>query len=114
MLMAARDRYEDDTDVANRLNQEGKEEVQRKIDALFGELVFQNGGRIEDEGLDDEDIYVDLGDDSIKDIETELEDHVSEAVKNGLSNKKENKLNEIIKKYVSVRNTPGKMWTSKI
>lgn len=42
-------------------------------------------------------MYVDLEDDSIKTIETELKHRVSEAVRNGLSKHKERKLKESIK-----------------
>lgn len=47
--------------------------------------MFHNGGQIEDVGLHDGDMYLDLGDDSIETIETELKHLVSEAVRNRLS-----------------------------
>lgn len=57
----------------------------------------RNGGRIENDGLNDGDTYVDLEDDSIEIIETKKEHLVSEAVKNSLSKKGERELEEIIK-----------------
>lgn len=58
------------------------------------ESVFRNSEKIESDGLGSRDIYVDLVGDSVKDIETNLEDNESEAVKKGLSEKGEKKLKE--------------------
>lgn len=103
MLLATRDRYGDDIDVADRLAKDGREEESEgRIAAFFGESVFLNDGQIESDGLDEKDIYVALGDDSIKDIETELGNRVSEAVRNGLSKKGESNLKNIIKNNISV------------
>lgn len=86
MLIAARDKYGDDIDVRKRLDEDGNEEnVSRKIAALFRESIFQSGGMIEDDGLQNEDLYVDFGDDSQHDIDLELEKRVNEATFNGLS-----------------------------
>lgn len=103
MLLAARERYGDNIDVANRLQQDGnEEESEGKMAALFVDSVFHNGGQIEDDGLDDEDMYIDLGDDSIEVIETELENQVAEALGNGLSSEGGRRLKQIIKNNMSV------------
>lgn len=66
IFLAARDTYDDDTDVAVRLVKNGnEEESEGKIAALFGESFFHSGGQIVDDGLEDEDVYVDLGDDRL-------------------------------------------------
>lgn len=103
MLMAARDKYGDDIDVADRLATDGnQEENEGTIAALFGESVFHSSGQIEEDGLEDEDVYVDLGDDRIEDIEDELQKRIAEAVSNGLSRKGEKKLEEIIQQNKTV------------
>lgn len=52
--------------------------------------AFHNGGQIEDDGLDNKDVYVELGDDSVEDIECKHKNPVSKAVKIGLSKKGKN------------------------
>lgn len=64
MLMAARDNYGDNIDVADRLAGVGnEEESEGRIAAFFGKCIFHNGGHAEDDDLEDGDVYVDLGDD---------------------------------------------------
>lgn len=38
----------------------------RKIAALFAKAVFHNGRVVEDDSLQDEDLYVDMGDDPLE------------------------------------------------
>lgn len=103
MLLAARDRYRDDVDVANRLNRDiNEKESEKKMATLFRESVFHNSGQAEDDEFDEEDMYDDLGDACHKDIETELARRVSEAVTNGLSENGENKLKDITENSNSV------------
>lgn len=73
ILMASREKYKYGIDVTERLVRHGtKEESERKIAALFGESFFHNDRNMEDEGLYMEDVYVDQGDNSMKDFESEL------------------------------------------
>lgn len=51
---------------------------------MFGESVFHNCGQIEDNGLRDEGVFVDLGNDRMGNIEDELRKGIAEAVDNGL------------------------------
>lgn len=89
IVMAARGRYGDDIDAENRLKRScNQEESEGEIDVLFGEYVFHNGGPREDDGFDEEDMYIDLGDVCNNYIESKLEKHVSEAVRKGLSGKR--------------------------
>lgn len=49
------------------------------IAALYGESVFHNKGQIKDDGLQNKDVYVDCGDDPVKELENELQGRVKEA-----------------------------------
>lgn len=104
MLMAARDKYGEEIDVAQRLDDDGnkEEESERNIAALFGESVFHSGGNVEEDGLVNEEICVDFGDDPPKEVENELKERIKEAVQNGLSKAGEKKLQEIIQRHRSV------------
>lgn len=62
MLMAERDKYKIALDVKNLLMRDGIEEDSSvKIAAVFGESAFYDGVFIESNGLENNDIYVDLG-----------------------------------------------------
>lgn len=65
---------------------------------MFAESIFHNGRQIEDNGLDGEDVFVDLGDDRKEGIEEKLGKRIKEAVENGLFEKIEKKVKEIIQK----------------
>lgn len=80
--MATRNTSGDDIDIAERLVKDADEEdSEGRISALFGEYVFHNNGQIEDDGLEDGDVKVDLRDDQIEDIEEELKECIAEVVK---------------------------------
>lgn len=89
--------------MANHFKEEFNEEkCVGKIAAIFGESVFLSDGQIENDGRGDGDTYADLGDDSIEEIESELEKHVCEAVANGLLKKEGIKLEYIVQCNKSV------------
>lgn len=85
MLLAARDRFGDEIDVTKRFEEDGNEEEHDSTTAaLNGESVFHCGGQFDDDGLNEDDVYVDLGDDSARGVEKELEMKIEEAKSNGL------------------------------
>lgn len=64
MLAAARDRNQDDIDVSKRLVKDGNSEGNDGlVAALFAELIFHNRGQVESDGLEDQEVYVEFGDD---------------------------------------------------
>lgn len=80
MLMAARDKYGSYMNVKERLIEDGnEEEISGKFAALFGGSFLINGGAREDDGLENDDIYVDFGDDAPEEISKELDQRISEA-----------------------------------
>lgn len=86
MLIAARDRFGVETDVEKRLLEDGNEEtVDSHIAALFGDLIFHNGGQIENDGLELEDLHVEFGDGPQEKVDEETEVEINEAWKAGLS-----------------------------
>lgn len=88
MLMAARDKYGNEIDVAGPFVKDGNgEESNGRIAGFIGESVFHNDRQIEDDGLEHEDIYVDLGDDRMEEIEDEIKKRIVEEVRIGLSKK---------------------------
>lgn len=100
MLMAARDKYGDEIDVNQRLEDDGnKEETEGKIAALFGESLFHSSGIIEDDGLEKDDMYVDLGDDQLHEVDEELARRVEEATQNGMSQEGAKRLKQILEKH---------------
>lgn len=65
LLVAARDNYSEDIDVLKRGTKYGNEqENSGMISALFDESVFHNHGALEEDGLSNDDIYVEFGDDA--------------------------------------------------
>lgn len=71
MLIAARNKLGDDIGVKQRLTKddENEEEIENIIADLYGEPSFHNGGQIEDDGSQNEDVYVDFGDDLVEELE---------------------------------------------
>lgn len=66
VLSAAHNKTGDDIDVSEKLNQDGKEkEHESVVTALCGGSVFYSVVQAEDDGLRNEDICFDLGNDSI-------------------------------------------------
>ena len=66
--------------------------------AQWGSTFHQDGGAEED-ALEDSDVYVDLGDDPIEDLEAMLEQRVEEARAAGISEKGSKRLTTLLKKY---------------
>lgn len=65
MLLAVQEKYGSDIYAKDRLTADGNEEGNSgRIAALFGESVFHNAGAIERDAVEDDDIYVDFGDDT--------------------------------------------------
>lgn len=79
MLIAARGKYGGGIHVTEQLSKNGNDyKTDGNIAALFRESWFNSGGNVEDDGLQD-DLYVDFGDDSLEDVDRELEKRVNEA-----------------------------------
>lgn len=58
MLSTTRDKWVGDTDASEMPTQDGStQEVSEKIAAIVGDLVFHNGGLLEDHGVKTEDLY---------------------------------------------------------
>lgn len=107
MLLAAREQYGDDVDLANRPKKDGNaKECEGKIAPLFGASIFDNSEQIEDDGLEDKNIYVVLDDDFIKDIGKKDQNRGLEEVKNDLSKNEESEIKEIVNMRKSVFKTP--------
>lgn len=103
MLLAARDSLGGDIVVNERLIENGNEEDKNKtITALYGESVFQQGGQIEEDGLNKEHVYVDLVDDPPEMVEKELQDCIKEANENGLPGEGTKKLTTTIEEHKSI------------
>lgn len=86
MLIAAWDKYGDAIDVTKRLKDDGNEkETEDRIAALFGESLFHSSGPIEHDGVENDDTYVDLGDDRPHKMNEELAMRLEKATKAGMS-----------------------------
>lgn len=95
--MAAHDKYGGVIDVKERRVEDSNEEdSDRRFVVLFGNSVFHNGGQVEDDGLHDKDVYVDLRANLLEDIEIKLTEFVTEGHQKILSNKKVKRLEDII------------------
>lgn len=69
--MGARDKFGDVTDETERLAKDGNEEKSEgRIVGPFDKSVFHICRQVEDGGLHDEVVYVDLGADPLENIET--------------------------------------------
>lgn len=83
MLMAARDKCGGDIEVKGRLKRDrNKMNLSGKVAVLFKESLFYSGVMIEDNGLQDDNLYADLGEDSQQDVDREPVKRVNEAVSN--------------------------------
>lgn len=86
MPIATRDKYGVEIDVTKRMKDDGnEEEAADKIAPLFGDSLFHSSGLVENDGLEEADTYVGLGDDRAREVDEELAMQVEEATKNGLS-----------------------------
>lgn len=97
--MAAKHKFGDEIGVMKRLVEDGNEKCKNTIAALYGEAVFHNGEQIEDDGLEENDVYVDLGDDVEKDVEKEIAERINEAKTKELSEEGTLRLEKIIHKH---------------
>lgn len=87
MLLVARAKFGDNIDVIERLFEDGNDEKKEPtIPALHEDALFYQGGLINNDGLDKEDVYVELGDEPPKMVEKDLQNRINEAKENGLSN----------------------------
>ncbi len=64
--------------------------------------TFHSHGGAEEDMLDDGDVYVDLGEDKVRDLEAALEARVADAKSNGLSNAGAARLASLLSKYKQV------------
>lgn len=86
MLMAALDELGEDIDVKMQLKEDGnKPKNEGMIAALYGESVFHSGGQIKDDRIENQDAYVDLGDDRPEKIKKKSKERIKKASANGLS-----------------------------
>lgn len=103
MLKAARDKYGEEIDGAQRLTDDGnQEEISGNMAALFGESVFHSGGNVGEDGLETEELCVDFGYDLPQEVEKALDEQIKEAGRHGLSKVGEKKLRKIIHRHKSV------------
>lgn len=79
---------------------------------MFGQSVSHNGGVKEDDELQDEDVYVDKGDDRMEDIE-ELKKHIAETVKTAWAKRAKKARRDNTEQQVSVQDTAWECWSSK-
>lgn len=87
MLLTARDRLGDNIDIIERVVEDGNvEEIDSTIAAFYGDAMFYQGGVIDNDGLGKKDVYVDIGYDLPEMVEKKLQNRISEARENGLSN----------------------------
>lgn len=86
MLVEAVDKYGGDNAVKEKLSDDDNEEKSvGRITILSSKSVFDNGGMVEDDGLQDEGVYLDFDDDPEADVDQELDKRTTHAAKNGLS-----------------------------
>lgn len=105
MLTAVRDKYGEDIDMASRLPADSNEETGKRygnIAALFGESVFHSNGGMEDGRIINGKTCVDFKEDTPKEVEQVLDEHIVEAVNSGLSKTGEENLRKVIQKHKSV------------
>lgn len=96
MLIVACDRQGDNIGVAEKLKEDGyEEENEGMIAALYTESLFRRGGHVEDDGLRDEDVSVELG--PIEEVEKKLQERFKEARANGFLERGTTKMEQIIK-----------------
>lgn len=69
---------------------------------MYGQSVFQSGGQFEVDGLGDNGLFMDLGDNSAVEIEAELDNRIKEAKRNGVSTKCMVRLRQIVDEEKSI------------
>ena len=67
----------------------------------WGSTFHQDGG-VEHDALEDSDVYLDRGEDPVKELECILSEKVNEARKAGISEEGSRRLAGLLKKYQSV------------
>ena len=73
-----------------------------KVAALLEEAIFHSAGGCEKDGLESEDIHIDIGDDPDEDLVRELETRVTEAREKGLSENGCKRLRELLFRHKRV------------
>ena len=71
------------------------------VKSQWGSTFHQDGGA-EDDALEDSDVYVDLGEDPVKELECMLSNKVDEARKTGISGEGSRRLAGLLKRYQTV------------
>lgn len=103
MLMVAHDKLGIDIYVEEWLREDGNEKSQKGILASFyEEYVHHKGRKLEDHGLINNHVYVDICDYPIEEIDNELRKRIQEAETHGLSEEGTEKLKQIIQKDTPV------------
>lgn len=83
MLDAAADRHNGVIDT-QEMNQELIRQKDQKSCALIEEAVYHSAGGMDCDGMEDDDVYMDIGDDIEEDLVKELENRVQEAKEKGI------------------------------
>lgn len=103
ILAAACDRHQGEVDVERKLKEDGNlEENETRVVALFGDNVFHRDGHIKTDGLEDQDVYVEFGDDPQEAINKEICGRIGEARQEGLCKQGEKDLRRILNQYQDV------------
>lgn len=86
MLKVSRDKLCDDIDVNMWLKEDENEEKNKDmIVALYGKSVSHSGGQFKNDGIENQDAYIDLDDDRSEKVEVKLKESIRKALANGLS-----------------------------
>lgn len=103
MIQAACDKHDGEINVADIMDETtpevGTDDAEMSIAALLSGDIFHSAGGVEDDGMDDEDIYIDMGEDPPFEIEKELEKRIKDAGQNGLTGKGIERLRSLISKF---------------
>ena len=78
------------------------EMLMANVNAGFGATYHQDGDAGDEDDLQDSDVYVDLGEDSVEDLRSTLRDRVDEARRNGMTEEGSRKLEGLLQKYEQV------------
>lgn len=100
MLQSIADAQNGEIDVSDNPNEE-KATSHPKIQVLMEGSTYHSAGGIENDGLEEDDVYVDIGEDSEEDLIAELEKRIEDARKKGISEKGAARLRDILFKHKS-------------
>lgn len=88
MLLETRDKLDSKIGVENVFKHDSNEESKETMNAaLYGEPMFHNGRQFKEDGLNDGEVYVDLGDDPMKEVVKKLDERIKNAFANDMSEK---------------------------